>query len=129
MGRPRRGRRRKWCVAVELWGWQATLAETLHRLSEGSEVVAVGRHDYAEDGFEYAVEGNVVTGFTPQSPGSRWGREPDRLNELMRRVGLSPEEPDDEQWDGCSARAPRWRLGARYRPGAARPPRRARWGV
>ncbi|MFG1619923.1 DUF6461 domain-containing protein [Nonomuraea wenchangensis] len=88
-----------WSVAVELRGFQATLAEPLTGLSRGCEVVAVGRHDYAEDSFVYAVDGEVVTSFTPHLPGTRWGSDPDRINELMRESGLPPEKLDDEVWE------------------------------
>ncbi|WP_433177200.1 DUF6461 domain-containing protein [Actinoallomurus sp. CA-150999] len=78
-----------WSVALEPQGWQAVLSEPLVGLSRQCEVVAVGRHDYAEHGFAYAVDGQVVTGFTPHQPDFRWGTDPDRLNELMNEVELS----------------------------------------
>ncbi|MEV4291208.1 DUF6461 domain-containing protein [Nonomuraea bangladeshensis] len=89
----------EWSVAVELRGFQATLAEPLTGLSRGCEVVAVRRHDHAEDSFVYAVDGKVVTSFTPHLPGTRWGTDPDRINELMRETGLPPEELDEEAWE------------------------------
>ncbi|MCG5217878.1 DUF6461 domain-containing protein [Streptosporangium soli] len=89
-----------WSVAVELWGWEATLVTTVTGLSQGCEVVAAGRHDYAEHGFVYAIDGEIVTGFTPELPEHRWGGDPDRLNALMRETGLSPETSDDEaEWN------------------------------
>lgn len=89
----------EWSVAVELRGFQATLAEPLTGLSRGCEVVAVGRHDYAADSFVYAVDGKLVTSFTPHLPGTRWGSDPDRINELMRETGLPPEKLDEEAWE------------------------------
>jgi hypothetical protein len=89
----------EWCVAVELWGWTATLVEASARLSEGCEVVTVGRHDYAEDDFSYAIDGTLVTSFRPIMPSDRHGSDKDRLNELMREVGLPPEEDDDDAWE------------------------------
>ncbi|MFC5835951.1 DUF6461 domain-containing protein [Nonomuraea insulae] len=89
----------EWGVAVEPGGFQAVLAERLTGLSRGCEVVAVGRHDYAEDSFVYAVDGEVVTSFTPHLPGARWGSDPDRINELMRETGLPPEKLDEEAWE------------------------------
>ncbi|TDD49709.1 hypothetical protein E1286_13380 [Nonomuraea terrae] len=89
----------EWGVAVEPGGFQAVLAERLTGLSRGCEVVAVGRHDYASDSFVYAVDGKVVTGFTPHLPGSRWGSDPERINEFMRETGLPPEELDEEAWE------------------------------
>ncbi|MFI0447373.1 DUF6461 domain-containing protein [Actinomadura sp. 6N118] len=78
-----------WSVALELHGWRAVLSKPLARLSQQCEVVAVGRHDYAEHGFIYAVDGQIVTGFTPHRPDFRWGSDPDRLNEFMNEVELS----------------------------------------
>jgi hypothetical protein len=89
----------EWCVAVELWGWNATIEKTLTRMSKGSEVVAVGRHDFAEDDFSYAVDGTLITSFAPITPSDRHGDDPDRLNDLMREIGLSPEEDDDDTWE------------------------------
>ncbi|MCK2214780.1 DUF6461 domain-containing protein [Actinomadura sp. ATCC 31491] len=89
----------EWSVAVEPGGFQAVLAEPLTGLSRGCEVVTVGRHDYAEDSFVYAVDGEVVTRFAPHLPGTRWGSDPDRINELMRETGLPPEKLDKEAWE------------------------------
>lgn len=88
-----------WSVAIELWGWQATLPETLTGLSQGGHVVVVGRHDHAEHSFAYAIDGEVVTGFSPYWPDTRWGSHPDRLNELMRKVGLPPRAVEGEAWE------------------------------
>ncbi|RVX43633.1 hypothetical protein EDD27_6326 [Nonomuraea polychroma] len=89
-----------WSVAVELWGWYASLVETAPRLSQGCEMVAVSRHDYAEDGFTYAVGGAVVSAFTPNRSYDRFGNDPRRLDDLMRRAGLALAEPDDDaDWD------------------------------
>lgn len=89
----------EWGVAVEPEGFQAVLAERLTRLFRGCEVAAVGRHDYAEDSFVYAVDGKIVTSFTPHLPGTRWGSDTDRINELMRETGLPPEKLDEEAWE------------------------------
>ncbi|MEV6593998.1 DUF6461 domain-containing protein [Streptomyces acidicola] len=82
----------EWSVAIELWGWQATLSEIVSRLSFAGEVVAITRHDYAEDSFVYALDGTVVTDFIPRLPSIRHGSEPDRLDALMREVGLESKE-------------------------------------
>ncbi|RSN53382.1 DUF6461 domain-containing protein [Actinomadura sp. WAC 06369] len=86
-----------WSVAVELWGWFG--AQDAGGLSDGCEVVAVSRHDYAEDAFCYAVDGEVVTGFVPHSPARRWGRDPDRLNPLLRELDLPTDPLDDDAWE------------------------------
>ncbi|WP_435192157.1 DUF6461 domain-containing protein [Nonomuraea sp. bgisy094] len=63
----------EWCVAVEPLGWSAAMDERLARLSAGSEVVAVTRHDYADDYIGYAVDGSVITTFGPVTPDDRYG--------------------------------------------------------
>ncbi|WP_432928441.1 DUF6461 domain-containing protein [Microbispora sp. CA-135349] len=78
----------EWSVALEPCGWHTALGENLARLAQGCEAVAVGRHDYAEHGFLYAVDGEIVTAFTPHASTNRWGSDPDRLKEPMRRVRL-----------------------------------------
>jgi hypothetical protein len=103
-----------WSMAVELWGWLATLQETAARLSQGCEMVAVSRHDYASDGFLHAVDGAVVTAYDPACPFERHGSDPGRLDALMREVGIPLERPEgdaalettsDEGYDGGLARA------------------------
>lgn len=89
-----------WCVAVEPSGWSAAIDERLARLSAGSEVVSVMRHDYADDHFAYAVDGTVITSFGPVTPDDRYGADKDRLNHLMREVGLPPDDTeDDDEWE------------------------------
>ncbi|MEU4517013.1 DUF6461 domain-containing protein [Nonomuraea wenchangensis] len=92
----------EWCVAVEPMGWLVTLHEVLPRLSRGCEVVAVTRHDYAaEHSFEYAVDGESVTGYLLRHPHDRYGSDPDRLNGHMRELGMALELPegDDAAYD------------------------------
>lgn len=84
----------KWSVAIELWGWQATLFEVVNGLSRASKVVAISRHDYAEDSFVYAIDGTIATSFMPRQPSRRHGTDPERLNALMREVGLDPQQKD-----------------------------------
>ncbi|SEG87264.1 hypothetical protein SAMN05444920_10650 [Nonomuraea solani] len=90
-----------WCVAIEPWGWTTVMNERLARLSVGSEVVSVNRHDYAsDDHFSYAVDGTVITCFGMASPDVRHGADKDRLNDLMREIGFPPEEIEtDEEWE------------------------------
>ncbi|MEU5880695.1 DUF6461 domain-containing protein [Spirillospora sp. NPDC047279] len=92
----------EWSVALELLGWYAVLHECYPAFSRGCEMVAVSRHDYAEDSFVYAADGELITGFASRSPGRRWGGEPDRLNRAMGRAGLLHESVDDamEAWPG-----------------------------
>ncbi|MCG5218062.1 DUF6461 domain-containing protein [Streptosporangium soli] len=97
----------EWSVALELSGWRTMLSDTAAGLSTGCELVAVGRHDYAEHGFVYAVDGQIVTSFAPHQPNIRWGDDPDQINELMREAGFPPEAlaDDAEQaaWDDLYA--------------------------
>ncbi|MGK5553651.1 DUF6461 domain-containing protein [Actinomadura kijaniata] len=84
-----------WTVLIEPDGFQGSLIELLTALSRGTEAVSVQRHDYADHGFGYAVDGTLVTGFEPTWPDRRWGSEPDRLLEQMRAAGLNPDAEDD----------------------------------
>ncbi|QRX89998.1 DUF6461 domain-containing protein [Streptomyces noursei] len=87
-----------WSMAVEPWGWRATLSDVATALSAGAEFVAVSRHDYAEDGFVHAVDGELVTAFAPYTPGRRHGSAPDRWTAAMAEVGLDP-RPDGQRHD------------------------------
>lgn len=84
-----------WTVLIEPGGFQGSLIEPLTALSRGTEAVSVQRHDYADHGFCYAVDGTLVTGFEPTWPDRRWGSGPDRVLEQMRAAGLNPDAEDD----------------------------------
>lgn len=84
-----------WSVALEPMGWYAVLEEYYTDLSRGCEMVAVSRHDFADDSFVYAVDGKAITEFDPRWPPRRWGSDPDRLNPAMRKVGLPTDAVDD----------------------------------
>ncbi|GGV22969.1 hypothetical protein GCM10010182_51630 [Actinomadura cremea] len=88
-----------WSVAVEPSGWYAVLQEYYADLSRGCEMVAVSRHDYAEDTFVHAADGEALTGFTPHTPTERWGIEPDGLNLVMHKLDLPTESMDDDEWE------------------------------
>ncbi|MEW9556161.1 DUF6461 domain-containing protein [Nonomuraea sp. NPDC050783] len=88
-----------WCVAVELWGWSSAVGEAVSALSRGGELVAVSRHDYADDHFVHALDGAVVTEFDPNVPHYRYGTDAHRLDGLMREVGMRLDGPDDEPDD------------------------------
>ncbi|GAA0550627.1 DUF6461 domain-containing protein [Actinomadura livida] len=88
-----------WSMAIELLGWYAVRPDYLTRLSRGCEMVAVSRHAYADDSFVYAVDGELITGFDPHLPGSRWGSEPDRINPDLHKLGLPTEILHDEAWE------------------------------
>ncbi|GAB3881787.1 DUF6461 domain-containing protein [Microbispora bryophytorum] len=100
----------EWSMAVEPCGWHTARGENLARLAQGCEAVAVGRHDYGEHSFLYAVDGEIVVAFTPHAPVTRWGSDPDRLKEPMRRVGLPSTATTgkaawDTRWDDALPRA------------------------
>jgi hypothetical protein len=87
-----------WTMLVEPDGFQAASIETQRALSTGTELVTVQRHDYADHGFGYAVDGTLVTGFEPTWPGRRWGCDPDRLLGKMRTAGLDPDMDDEDDF-------------------------------
>ncbi|TDC61905.1 hypothetical protein E1200_27685 [Actinomadura sp. GC306] len=84
-----------WTVLIEPNGFQGGLIEPLTALSRGTEAVSVQRHDYADHGFCYAVDGTLITGFEPTWPSRRWGSDPDRLTGLMRAADLPPDPKPD----------------------------------
>ncbi|MFV2175778.1 DUF6461 domain-containing protein [Actinomadura sp. LOL_016] len=92
-----------WSVAVEVGGWSAVLSENAPDLSRGSEMVAVSRHDHAEDRFVYAVDGELIAGFVPPLPQNGWGSDPGRLDRAMRELGI-PTEPTGDEWRGAFER-------------------------
>ncbi|MEV8637029.1 DUF6461 domain-containing protein [Streptosporangium sp. NPDC051023] len=95
-----------WTVLVEPWGWRVPVNPgVLDRLSRGSEVVSVKRHDYASDRFVHAIEGKVILGFEPEAPQHREGSDPRRWEAAMREVGLGRRSFDDPMPDDPIASA------------------------
>lgn len=86
-----------WSVAVEVGGWTATLSDRAADLSRGCEMVAVNRHDYAQDNLVYAVDGELIAGFVPPLPQNGWGSDPGRIDQALRRLGI-PTEPMGDEW-------------------------------
>lgn len=86
----------EWSVAIELFGWMATLPDVLAELSRDCEVLGITRHDYADDSLAYAIDGTIVTGYNLTCPHLRHGSEPDRLNGFMRELGMTLDRRDDE---------------------------------
>ncbi|MFG1946182.1 DUF6461 domain-containing protein [Nonomuraea sp. NPDC048826] len=87
----------EWCVAIEPYGWSATLPEVVTELSQNCEVLAINRHDYAaEHHFEYAIDGTRIIGYALRRPHERYGSDPDRLNAFMRELGMGLDQPEDE---------------------------------
>ncbi|MEU8279394.1 DUF6461 domain-containing protein [Microbispora bryophytorum] len=85
-----------WTLVIEECGWLGVQREVIGKLSrDGGEAVAVMRHDYAaRHDFAYALDGELVTGFDPSRPGTRWGTAPDRLNRHIRQLGIDPATDD-----------------------------------
>ncbi|MEV4010850.1 DUF6461 domain-containing protein [Nonomuraea angiospora] len=85
-----------WTVVIEPGGWQIAVdSEISARVSRGTEVVSVCRHDYAFNTFAYIVDGTPVVWFDPMFPDERSGSDPDRFVEKMRAVGLDPNHDID----------------------------------
>ncbi|MEU8172120.1 histone-like nucleoid-structuring protein Lsr2 [Microbispora hainanensis] len=95
------GRAGDWTILIEECGRRGVHREVIGELSrDGGEAVAVMRHDYAAGhDFAYALDGELVTGFDPSRPGTRWGTGPDRLNRHLRELGIDP--ASDERIDNA----------------------------
>lgn len=79
-----------WTVIVEPGGWRlAADSEKFRPVSRGTELVAVCRHDYAEDSFAYIVDGTPALWFDPARPED--GSE--HFTAMMNEVGFSEEDP------------------------------------
>lgn len=64
-----------WTVVFEPYGCHGNSLTPV--LSRGTEAVSVLRHDYANPGFSYAVDGELITYFDPTFPAYRDGADPD----------------------------------------------------
>ncbi|GAA2213057.1 hypothetical protein GCM10009850_085190 [Nonomuraea monospora] len=85
-----------WTVVVEPGGWEIAVVEDIYtRLSRGTEVVSVCRHDYAQNTFAYIADGTPVVQFDPMFPEERSGSDADRFVVKMREIGLDPEHDID----------------------------------
>jgi hypothetical protein len=85
-----------WTVLIEPSGWRVAAEPGVReRVSRGTEVVSVNRHDYASDDFIHTIDGDVITRFEPLVPHLRSGSDPDRWVHQMRDVGLGRRTFDD----------------------------------
>ncbi|MFH8753414.1 DUF6461 domain-containing protein [Streptomyces rimosus] len=92
-GAARAGEAGGWAYVLEpasMWG---SLSERLKAASSGTELICCSYADAMET-IAYWRDGVLLAQFETLSPRQRSGREPDVLEEPMRRVGL---------WDGDSA--------------------------
>lgn len=90
--------------AVELGGWTVVLEPNgfagvgtlLTAVSQGTEAVAVLRHDYAHPRFAYAVDGTVLTAFDPGRIDEVTGTGTGRLGAHLEQVRRAPvdQSPD-----------------------------------
>ncbi|WP_433412805.1 DUF6461 domain-containing protein [Microtetraspora malaysiensis] len=85
-----------WAILIENCGWRGVRRDVIGELSrDGGEALGVMRHDYAaRHDFAYGLDGELVTGLDPSSPGRRWGTSPDRLNQHLRELGIDPAADD-----------------------------------
>ncbi|GIH64485.1 hypothetical protein Msi02_53020 [Microbispora siamensis] len=88
-----------WSILIEECGRCGVQREVIGELSrDGGEAVAVMRHDYAPgQDFAYALDGELLTGFDPSRPGTRWGTAPDRLNSGVALVVSGVADRDAEE--------------------------------
>ncbi|MFC4586049.1 DUF6461 domain-containing protein [Sphaerisporangium corydalis] len=89
-------------VLLEGGGYAGTLAEVTRRLSAGTAMAAVSLGTASGLEFLFAADGQAVTGFRPDEPHERWGRDPDRLLGHMRDLGM-PVDGDDDGFDPLGA--------------------------
>ncbi|MDH2428459.1 DUF6461 domain-containing protein [Sphaerisporangium sp. TRM90804] len=86
----------EWAVLVEPLGWRVPVKRgLLGRLSNETEVVSINRHDYADDGFVYAVDRDVMLRFDPLTPQYREGVDSEHWEAAMDEVGLGRRTFDD----------------------------------
>ncbi|GAA4234125.1 hypothetical protein FHR32_002792 [Streptosporangium album] len=57
--------------------------------------MSINRHDYASDGFVYAVDRDVMLSFEPLAPQYRKGVDSERWEPAMEEVGLGRRTFDD----------------------------------
>ncbi|GAB1819432.1 DUF6461 domain-containing protein [Herbidospora sp. RD11066] len=93
----------EWVVVLEANGWSTIDDAFFTALSAGGEAVTVLRHDFTSSGhFAHAVDGDLRTQFDPNAPYDHKGSAPDALNDLMRELGLDPDDEDAEWDDGTT---------------------------
>ncbi|GII05249.1 DUF6461 domain-containing protein [Planobispora takensis] len=85
-----------WTVLIEPSGWRVAVdSGVLERVSRGTEVVSINRHDYASDSFVHAIDGEVIVAFDPLTPRFRSGSDSERWVTQMRDVGFDRRTFDD----------------------------------
>lgn len=89
-----------WTVLCQQNGDEASTPETVERLSQGTEALAVFTNINRVSRFVYCRDGAIIVEFDPLFPDERRGNEPDRLRTAMQQVGLDfiDDGDDDPVW-------------------------------
>ncbi|MFI2200301.1 DUF6461 domain-containing protein [Streptomyces sp. NPDC020192] len=82
-----------WTWAWEQGGVHGLDERILSAVSRGTEAVALHYNEKPMYWFTYAVDGDVVVGFDTLQPIDPTGRDPRRLEAVMRPLGLVPGQP------------------------------------
>jgi hypothetical protein len=82
-----------WTLIVEPLGWGAA-GPVRARVSRGTEIVVITRHEYSTQEFIHEIDGEMITYFDLIAPQRRWGSDPNRWVDAMREVGLDPDHDD-----------------------------------
>lgn len=85
-----------WTLAVEPNGYLGVTEEVVIPLSRGTTVVSHFRNVNAVDRFSWVEDGDVRLSLEPLFPENRYGRDADRLVEVMQRVGFVFDEDEDD---------------------------------
>ncbi|MFF5248130.1 DUF6461 domain-containing protein [Streptosporangium sp. NPDC000095] len=83
-----------WTLIVEPFGWGAAGPDVRARVSRGTEIVVITRHEYSTQEFIHEIDGETITYFDLIAPERRWGSDPNRWVDAMREVGLDPDQDD-----------------------------------
>ncbi|MFJ2032645.1 DUF6461 domain-containing protein [Streptosporangium sp. NPDC087985] len=83
-----------WSLIVEPLGWLAADPDVRARLSHGTEMVVITRHEYSTEEFIHEIDGETATYFHLIAPQHRWGSNPDRWLDAMREAGLDTDHDE-----------------------------------
>lgn len=91
-----------WSVAVELEGGEAIVRHST--LSRDCEMLAVSRHDYAEDEIVYAAAGELITRIVPIPGVPQDYGDTKALDHLLHKVGMPTDSMSAAEWDALGDR-------------------------
>jgi hypothetical protein len=83
-----------WTLIIEPLGWEAAGPDVRARISHGTEIVVITRHEYSTQEFIHEIDGETITYFDLIAPQRRWGSDPNRWIDAIREVGLDPDHDD-----------------------------------